>query len=107
MPGCSGLTGDLAARIKGAPLVLFDGTLWHDAEMVEAGIGVKTGQRMGHISMSGPDGAMAAFRDLGVGRKVFIHINNSNPVLLEESPERAAVSAAGWDVAFDGMELSL
>lgn len=107
VPGCSRLTRDLAARLRGAPLVLFDGTLWHDAEMVEAGMGVKTGQRMGHISMSGPDGAMAAFQDLGVARKVFIHINNSNPVLLEDSPERAAVKAAGWDVAFDGMEISL
>ena len=106
-PGCSELSEDLAARLKGAPLVLFDGTLWHDAEMIEAGIGVKTGKRMGHISMSGPEGAMAAFQDLGVGRKVFIHINNSNPVLLEDSPERAAVTAAGWDVAFDGMEISL
>ena len=98
---------DLASRLTGAPLVLFDGTLWHDAEMVEAGIGVKSGQRMGHISMSGPDGTMAAFQDLGVARKVFIHINNSNPVLLEDSPERASVKAAGWDVAFDGMEISL
>ena len=67
----------------------------------------KTGKRMGHISMSGPEGAMVAFQDLGVWRKVFIHINNSNPVLLEDSPERAAVTAAGWDVAFDGMEISL
>ncbi len=107
IPGCAEVTGDLAARITGAPLVLFDGTLWHDNEMVDAGIGVKTGKRMGHISMSGPDGSMAAFEDLEVERKVFIHINNSNPALLDNSSEREAVEAAGWDVAFDGMELSL
>lgn len=107
IPGCAAVTEDLAARITGAPLVLFDGTLWHDNEMVDAGIGVKTGKRMGHISMSGPDGSMAAFEDLEVERKVFIHINNSNPALLEDSPERKTVEAADWDVAFDGMELSL
>lgn len=107
IPGCAEVTEDLAARITGAPLVLFDGTLWHDNEMVDAGIGVKTGKRMGHISMSGPDGSMAAFEDLEVERKVFIHINNSNPALLDNSSEREAIGASGWDVAFDGMELSL
>ena len=107
IPGCAEVTEDLAARIIGAPLVLFDGTLWHDNEMVDAGIGVKTGKRMGHISMSGPDGSMAAFEDLEVERKVFIHINNSNPALLDNSSEREAIGAADWDVAFDGMELSL
>ena len=107
VPGCAAMPKDLAARIKGAPLVLFDGTLWHDDEMTDAGLGVKTGRRMGHMSMSGADGSMAAFEDLGVERKVFIHINNSNPALLDDSPERDAIRAADWDVAFDGMEFSL
>ena len=87
--------------------MLFDGTLWHDDEMIEAGIGVKTGKRMGHMSVAGKDGSMASFEDLRVPRKVFIHINNSNPILLDDSPERAAVLAAGWEVAFDGMEFRL
>jgi pyrroloquinoline quinone biosynthesis protein B len=75
--------------------------------MIRAGLGPKTGKRMGHMSMDGEDGVMAAFRDLGVRRKVFIHINNSNPVLLDDSAERAAAQAAGWEVAYDGMEIAL
>ena len=62
---------------------------------------------MGHISMSGTDGAMAALADVDTKRKIFIHINNTNPVLLGDSAERREVEAAGWEVAFDGMELSL
>jgi pyrroloquinoline quinone biosynthesis protein B len=62
---------------------------------------------MGHISMSGPEGTLAAFRQLGVKRRIFVHINNSNPVLREDSPERRAVEDAGWEVAFDGMEIRL
>jgi pyrroloquinoline quinone biosynthesis protein B len=62
---------------------------------------------MGHLSLSGPDGTLAAFAPLGVGRKILIHINNTNPVLLDDSSERAAVQAAGWEVAYDGMEIGL
>jgi len=107
IPGCAAMTGDLARRLTRAPLVLFDGTLWHDDEMIAAGIGVKTGKRMGHISIESTNGSIVAFENLRVSRKVFIHINNSNPILLDDSPERAAVAAAGWEVAFDGMELRL
>ncbi len=81
--------------------------LWRDDEMIRLGVGGKTGRRMGHMSMSGDDGVIAAFRDLGIERKVFIHINNTNPVLLEDSPERAAAEAADWTIAHDGLELSL
>jgi pyrroloquinoline quinone biosynthesis protein B len=59
---------------------------------------------MGHMSVSGPDGVLAAFADLDVGRKILIHINNTNPILLEDSAEHAAVRAAGWEVAWDGMD---
>ncbi len=107
VPGCAAVPDDLAARLRGAPLALFDGTLWRDDEMIAAGIGTKTGRRMGHISLSGPDGSIAAFAPLDVGRKVFVHINNSNPILLADSPERAAAEAAGWEVAHDGMEVTL
>ena len=107
IPGCAAMSPELAARLRGAPLVLFDGTLWRDDEMIEAGIGVKTGRRMGHMSMSGEDGAMAAFEPLDVGRKVFLHINNSNPTLLIDTPERRTAEAAGWEIAFDGMEICL
>jgi len=107
VPGCARLTPALAERLAGAALVLFDGTLWTDDEMIRSGTGVKTGARMGHMSVSGPEGTLAAFAALGVRRKVLIHINNTNPILLDDSPERAEVEAAGWEVAFDGMEITL
>jgi pyrroloquinoline quinone biosynthesis protein B len=107
IPGCAAMTDALAQRLQGADVVFFDGTLWTDDEMVRAGVGTKTGQRMGHMSVSGPNGTIEAFRPIGVRRKILLHINNSNPILLDDSPERAAVEAAGWDVAYDGMEIRL
>ena len=107
VPGCAKVDDELAARLRGAELVFFDGTLYTDDEMLKQGLLDKTGARMGHISMSGPDGSIAAFRDLGVRRKVFVHINNSNPVLDENSEEREATEAAGWEIGYDGMEIRL
>jgi pyrroloquinoline quinone biosynthesis protein B len=107
VPACAALDDDLRARIKDAPLLFFDGTLWRDDEMIEAGLGSKTGRRMGHLSLSGADGSIAALAKLGVKRKLFIHINNTNPILCAGSPERQGVEAAGWEVAHDGLELSL
>ncbi|HEY4166245.1 MAG TPA: pyrroloquinoline quinone biosynthesis protein PqqB [Reyranella sp.] len=106
VPGCAGMTDGLRQRLAGASTVLFDGTLWRDDEMVRAGLGPKTGQRMGHMSVSGPDGTVAAFRDIPVARKILIHINNSNPILLDDSTERRALGVEGWEVAHDGMEVS-
>ncbi|MBO1325404.1 pyrroloquinoline quinone biosynthesis protein PqqB [Acetobacter sp. TBRC 12305] len=108
IPGCADMTDAMRQRIEGADVVFFDGTLWHDDEMIRAGLGSKTGHRMGHLSMADePDGTIAAFRPLKVGRKVFIHINNSNPVLLADSPERRQAEQAGWDIAYDGMKITL
>ncbi|RKK04063.1 pyrroloquinoline quinone biosynthesis protein PqqB [Pseudoroseomonas wenyumeiae] len=107
IPGCAAMTPGLAELLRGAALVFFDGTLWRDDEMILAGLGPKTGQRMGHMSVSGAGGTIAAFAELGVERKILIHMNNSNPVLLDDSPERAEAEAAGWQVAFDGMEVRL
>ncbi|HEU0219051.1 MAG TPA: pyrroloquinoline quinone biosynthesis protein PqqB [Stellaceae bacterium] len=107
IPGCAAMTDPLRGRLAGAALVFFDGTLWRDDEMIRLGVGSKTGRRMGHMSMSGEDGSIAALRDLGIGRRIFIHINNSNPALLDDSPERRIANAAGWEVAFDGMEVTL
>jgi pyrroloquinoline quinone biosynthesis protein B len=107
IPGCAAMTDPLRRRLSGSQLVFFDGTLWRDDEMIRLGIGDKTGRRMGHMSMSGEDGAIAAFGDLGVKRRIFIHINNSNPVLLDDSPERQLAEAAGWEIAYDGMEVRL
>jgi len=106
IPGCAGMTDALKRRLAGASVVLFDGTLWQDDEMIRRGLGPKTGKRMGHMSVSGPDGAIAAFRDIQVTRKILVHINNSNPILLEDSEERAMLAKEGWEVAYDGMEVS-
>ena len=106
IPGCARMTDALKRRLSGASVVLFDGTLWRDDEMVRAGLGPKTGQRMGHMSVSGPDGTVAAFRDIPVARKILVHINNSNPILLDDSIERRALEEEGWEVAHDGMEVS-
>jgi pyrroloquinoline quinone biosynthesis protein B len=75
--------------------------------MIASGTGVKTGRRMGHCSVSGPTGSLAALRELTLGRRVYLHVNNTNPILLAGSPERAQVEAAGWEVAYDGMEIEL
>jgi pyrroloquinoline quinone biosynthesis protein B len=107
VPGCAAMTESLRRRLTGAELVFFDGTLWCDDEMIRLGVGTKTGRRMGHMSMSGDDGTIAAFRDLDVKCRIFIHINNSNPVLLEDSAERRLAEAAGWEIAYDGMEVRL
>jgi pyrroloquinoline quinone biosynthesis protein B len=105
IPGCARLDDPLRARLKNAPLVFFDGTLYTNDEMVAQGLVNKTGERIGHMNMSGEGGTVAQFAPLNVGRKIFIHINNSNPVLRDDSPERAAVERAGWEVAYDGMEV--
>ncbi len=107
VPACAAPTPALQAELDDACLMMFDGTLWQDDEMRVQGAGSKTGQRMGHMSLSGPEGTLATFADSPVGRKVFIHINNTNPILLADSAERAAVEAAGWEVAYDGMEITL
>jgi len=105
IPGCAAVDAALAERLRGASLVLFDGTLYSDGEMIAQGLSSKTGRRMGHIGMSGPEGSLAAFAGLGVKRRIFVHLNNSNPVLRADSSERAQVENAGWEVAFDGMEI--
>jgi pyrroloquinoline quinone biosynthesis protein B len=107
IPGCAAVDGVLARRLTGAALVLFDGTLYTDDELIAQGLTAKTGRRMGHVSIAGRDGSIAAFADLGVKRRIYVHINNSNPVLREDGPERATVERAGWEVAYDGMEIRL
>lgn len=105
IPGCARLDDQLRDRLKGAPLLFFDGTLYTNDEMIAQGLMNKTGERIGHMNMSGPAGSISSLAPLEIARKIFIHINNSNPALREDSPERKAVEAAGWEVSFDGMEL--
>jgi pyrroloquinoline quinone biosynthesis protein B len=104
---CARVTDELKGRIRGAPLVFFDGTVWRDDELIAAGLGQKTGQSMGHISMSGDHGAIESFAGLDIARKVFLHINNSNPAWLRASDERKALERAGWQIPADGTEITL
>jgi pyrroloquinoline quinone biosynthesis protein B len=107
LAACARVTDDLKARLAGAPLVFFDGTVWRDDELIVAGLGNKTGQGMGHISMSGDTGAIASLAGLDIDRKVFLHINNSNPALLKGSNERRTAEHAGWQIPGDGTEITL
>lgn len=106
VPGCADVTDALLAEISDADRLFFDGTLWEDDEMIRTGTGSKTGRRMGHISVSGPDGSLAKLADLPAA-KTYIHINNTNPMLQPDGEERRAVEAAGWTIAGDGLEFSL
>jgi pyrroloquinoline quinone biosynthesis protein B len=104
---CARVSDDLKARLAGAPLIFFDGTVWRDDELISAGLGSKTGQSMGHVAMSGDNGAIASLADLNIGQKIFLHINNSNPALLRGSAERKMVEHAGWQIPADGTEITL
>lgn len=107
LPGCAALPDAIKARLRLGDSLLFDGTTYTDDEMIRACLGNKTAARMGHLPMSGEAGSMALWRDVPLASKRFIHINNSNPVLLPHSPQRAAIAAAGWQLAHDGMEFNV
>jgi pyrroloquinoline quinone biosynthesis protein B len=106
VPGAATVTEQMRERFAGADVVLFDGTLFTDDEMIRAGTGQKTGRRMGHMQIDGDDGSLRALRGLSA-RRLFVHINNTNPVLVDGSAERRKVESAGWQIAEDGMEIVL
>jgi pyrroloquinoline quinone biosynthesis protein B len=106
VPGSAAVTPALQQRLARADVVLFDGTLYEDEEMIRSGTGSKTGLRMGHMPIDGAGGSLAALAGIA-GRRIYIHINNTNPILVEGSRERRRVEAAGWEVAEDGMEIVL
>lgn len=105
IPGCAAVPEHLRERLRGADTLLFDGTVFEDDEMERAGVGKKTGRRMGHLPISGDDGSLHAFDGLDIADRTYIHINNTNPILVEGSEARRIVEAAGWRVARDGMEI--
>ena len=106
VPGAAAMTLALRGRLARADVILFDGTLFTDDEMIASGTGEKTGRRMGHMPIDGADGSLRALAGLGK-RRIYIHINNTNPILIEGSPERGKVEAAGWEIAADGLEIIL
>jgi len=107
LAACADVSDELKSRLAGSPLVFFDGTVWRDDELITAGLGSKTGKAMGHIAMSGDDGAIASLAGIDIDRKIFLHINNSNPALLHASAERQIAESAGWQIPADGTEIVL
>jgi pyrroloquinoline quinone biosynthesis protein B len=90
-----------------ADCVMVDGTFWTDDEMVTLGISKKRARDIGHLPQSGPAGMIEVLRPLRAGRKILIHINNTNPILDEDSPQRAELDRAGIEVSYDGMDIEL
>jgi pyrroloquinoline quinone biosynthesis protein B len=106
VPGAAAVTPAVMQRLARADVIFFDGTLFSDDEMIASGTGTKTGRRMGHMPIDGPDGSLAALNGLRA-RRIFVHINNTNPILIDGSPESGRVVAAGWEIAEDGLEVKL
>jgi pyrroloquinoline quinone biosynthesis protein B len=106
IPGAAAVTPAMSARLARADVVFFDGTLYRDDEMIASGTGTKSGRRMGHMPIDGPDGSLIALNALS-RRRVYVHLNNTNPVLVDGSPERIEVERMGWEIAEDGMEIVL
>jgi pyrroloquinoline quinone biosynthesis protein B len=93
--------------VRDAGCLFFDGTFWSSGELSQQGVGTARAEEMGHVPISGRGGSLEGFAGLPAGRRIYIHMNNTNPILRAESPERAQVVARGWEVAWDGMELAL
>jgi pyrroloquinoline quinone biosynthesis protein B len=107
VPGCGALDAELLARLATAELLLFDGTFWTDDEMLRLGLSERTARQMDHQPISGSNGSLALLSRLPCRQKLFTHINNSNPMLIEDGAERRAVEAAGMVVGDDGMRFTL
>jgi pyrroloquinoline quinone biosynthesis protein B len=106
-PGLGEIEPHVEAAMRESDCVLVDGTLWTGDEMIRLGLSKKMASDMGHLPLSGPGGMIEALEGIGTRRKILIHINNTNPILDEDSPERASLARHGIEVAYDGMEISL
>lgn len=107
VPGCGELDAPLFERLASAHLLLFDGTFWTDDELIRLGIGDRTARQMDHLPISGPEGSLERLATLPCRLKVYSHINNTNPMLVEDSAERALVESRGFRIGTDGMRFTL
>ena len=107
IPGCAKVDDALLNRVSGADALLFDGTLFTETEAIDLGVLDKTSQRMGHVPITGDGGSLHAFDGARIAKKAFIHINTTNPIFERGSEAERAVNAAGWDVSYDGMTITL
>jgi pyrroloquinoline quinone biosynthesis protein B len=106
-PAAGGVTPVVREALADADTLFFDGTFWSSDELPAQGLGTKRAADMAHLPVGGPEGSLAALRDLRATRRILIHLNNTNPVLREDAPERKEAEAAGWTIAWDGMEVTL
>jgi pyrroloquinoline quinone biosynthesis protein B len=107
LPGVQQLTPEVLGELADCSGLLVDGTCWRDDEMPSLGLGSKTSRGMGHVPIDGPGGSLELLSPLPVERKVYIHINNTNPILLEDSPQRRLLDRHGMEVAADGLQLEI
>ncbi len=107
LPAVQELSEAVVAAIRGCSCLLLDGTCWRNDELIRLGVGRKTARDMGHLPIGGEDGSLRRLADLDIGRAIYIHLNNTNPALIEGSPEWSAIVAQRAEVAFDGMELEV
>lgn len=107
LPSVQEFTADVRAHLEGCACLLVDGTCWHDEELIELGVAGKTACDMGHLPIGGRGGSLEQLSSLPIARKIYIHINNTNPVLLEDAPERRLVEQHGMEIATDGLELQI
>jgi pyrroloquinoline quinone biosynthesis protein B len=107
LPGVQELTPAVRDELDGIDCLFIDGTTWHDDELIRLGLAEKTARDMGHLAIGGPGGSLELLSPLPIERKIYIHINNTNPILLEDTPERSLVTEGGMDVAYDGLEVEV
>jgi pyrroloquinoline quinone biosynthesis protein B len=107
LPGLQELTPAVREQLDGCACLLVDGTCWHDDELIRLGLAGKTARDMGHLPIDGPDGSLAQLSPLPIERKIYLHLNNTNPVLLDDTPERRMVEERGMEVAVDGLEVQV
>lgn len=106
-PGLGKIDDQIMQIMQSSDCVMIDGTLWTDDEMQQTGVGTKTGREMGHLYISGEGGSLSYLNQLSTPKKVLIHINNTNPILNENSSQFAELKANGVEVAYDGMQIEL
>nr|WP_257031082.1 pyrroloquinoline quinone biosynthesis protein PqqB [Edaphobacter lichenicola] len=107
LPALPAITPSLKERLSTSSTIFIDGTFWSDDELQKIQPGTPLARSMGHLPIHGPEGSLATLKDLVSTRKIYTHINNTNPILQEQSSERRTVEDAGWEVAWDGLEITL
>ena len=107
LPAVPKISDELLRLLETADVILFDGTFWSDDELIQVQGSGATAREMGHVPVSGPDGSLQLLAGVRRPRKIFVHVNNTNPMLDESGPEYREVRAAGWELAEDGWQLNL